>query len=229
MEDKEINIRDYLQIIIKRKNSAITFFALTVIITIISAFTSSSIPLFSATTDVMIEKNNTLSLTGYRYSGYSYDPFFTTTQSHIISSTKVAKKVVTSLGSEKIYDSFFPKIEKKKSFFTDSKIWFSDLFASLKQLIGIEKLSSYQEGNQNKSGHSTSSYVPPTKAEQLQNAIRGGIVVIPLENTKIVQISFTSVNPAIAMQVTNSVAQAYIDVLLDMSMQTSNYSIEWMK
>ena len=227
---KEINLRDYLQIIIKRKNSVITFFTITFIITIITTLTSTSIPMFTATTDVMIEKSNTVSLTGYRYSGYSYDPFFTTTQSHIISSAKVAKKVVESLGSEKIYDSFFPKIEVKPSLFSGFKTWWSDLYTSTKKMLGIEKMS--QPGlveNQNTNGIDSTSFVPPTKEEQLQNAIRGGIMVVPIENTKIVQISFTSVNPAIAMQVTNSVAQAYIDVLLDMRMQTSNYSIEWMK
>ncbi len=227
---QEIHIRDYLQIIIKRKNSAITFFAITFIVTIITVFTSSSIPMFTATTDVMIEKSNNVSLTGFRYSGYGYDPFFTSTQSHIISSAKVAEKVVDSLGSEKIYDSFFPKIEVKPSLLSGFKTWLSNLYVSIKKLIGIEKVSPpHQETNKNVTDFGSSQYVPPTKEEQLQSAIRGGIMVMPIENTKIVQIRFTSVNPAIAMQVTNSVAQAYIDVLLDMRMQTSSYSIEWMK
>jgi capsular exopolysaccharide synthesis family protein len=226
---KEIHIRDYLQIIVKRKNSALTFFVLAVIVTIISTFTSNPTPMFTATTDVMIERNDTPSLTGYRYSGYGYDPFFTATQSHIISSAKVAKKVVDFLGSEKIYDSFFPKTEVKKSFLAGIKTWWSDLYASIKKIIGIEKSLSNIENNPDTFGITPSGYPPPTKAEQLQSAIRGGIMVIPVENTKIVQISFTSLNPAIAMQVTNSVAQAYIDVLLDMRMQSSNYSIEWMK
>ncbi|MCP3875022.1 MAG: polysaccharide biosynthesis tyrosine autokinase [Desulfobacteraceae bacterium] len=228
--NKEIHIRDYIQVILKRKNSAITFFTITVVVTIIAALTSSSIPMFTATTDVMIEKNNTVSLTGYRYAGYNYDPFFTTTQSHIISSAKVAKKVVDSLGSEKIYDSFFPKTEFEKSFLAGIKTWFSNLYTSAKKIIGIEQLSSIDlETNQNITGFASSEYVPPTKTEQIESAIRGGIIVMPVEQTKIVQISFSSTNPAIAMQVANSVAQAYIDVLLDMRMQTSNYSINWMK
>jgi len=227
MEDiKEIHIRDYIQVILKRKNSVITFFTITFIITVITALTSTSIPMFTATTDVMIEKSNNVSLTGYRYSGYGYDPFFTTTQSHIISSAKVAKKVVSSLGADRIYDSFFPKIKQKKSILKSFNAWRSDLFSSIKGILGIEKVT---PSNQKKGMPGMAEYVPPSKAEQLGSAIRGGIQVMPVENTKIVQISFTSANPAIAMQVTNSVAQAYIDVLLDMHMQTSSYSIEWMK
>ena len=230
METREIHIRDYLQVIKKRKNSAITFFAIAVIATMITTFTSTIIPLFSATTNVMIEKSNDLSLSGYRYSGYGYDPFFTTTQSHIISSAKVAKKVVEALGSEKVYDSFFPKTEKKESFLYGVKAWFKDLFTSTKESIGIEGIGETGENeDQNTNTIASTTYVPLTKAEQIQNIIRGGIRVTPIENTKIVQISFVSTNPALAMKVTNSVAQAYIDVLLDMHMQTANYSIEWMK
>ncbi|MCD4742961.1 MAG: polysaccharide biosynthesis tyrosine autokinase, partial [Desulfobacteraceae bacterium] len=131
--------------------------------------------------------------------------------------------------SQKIYDAFFPNTEVKKSFIAEFKTWWSDLYSSTKKLVGIEKLSSYKEGGQKISGFGSSTYVPPTKAEQFQSALRGGLPVVPIEETKIVQISFTSVNPMIAMQVTNSVAQAYIDVLLDMRMQSANYSIEWMK
>ncbi|GEM_PF-357841 len=230
METQEIHIRDYLRVIAKHKNSALTFFIITVVITIITAFTSSSIPMYTATTDVMIEKSNNLSLTGFRYAGYGYDPFFTATQSHIISSARVAKKVVDFLGYEKIYDSFFPVVEKKPSLFGSIASWLKGVFTSIKKIIGIEKLSSSDMNNNLEGPDSRSSaYTPPTKAEQLQSAIQNGIIVVPMENTKIVQISFTSPNPAIAMQVTNSVAKAYIDVLLDMRMQTSSYSIEWMK
>jgi len=228
--EKEINIRDYLRVIIKRKNSAITFFIIIIIITIIAAFTSSIVPVYTAVTDVMIERSNNVSLTGYRYSGYSYDPFFTSTQSHIISSAKVAKKVVDSLGKEKIYDAFFPEIEVKKSFLSSIRAWFSGLYASTKKSIGIEQISQNNlQANKTDNNFGSKNFTQPTKEEQLQKAISSGIMVVPIENTKIVQISFTSINPAIAMQVTNSVAKAYIDVLLDMRMQTSNYSIEWMK
>ncbi len=230
IEEKEINIRDYLLIIKKRKNSVITFFTIIVIITIITTFTSSPIPFYTATTDVMIEKSNNVSFTGYRYAGYGYDPFFTATQSQIISSAKVAKRVVNSLGSEKIYDAFFPRTEQKKSFFTGFRTWWLNLYTSTKKLMGIEKVISLDsKSNPDINGFGSYTPTPPTKAEQLQRAIQGGIMVVPMENTKIVQINFTSMNPAIAMQVVNSVAQAYIDTLLDMRMQTSNYSIQWMK
>lgn len=67
-----------------------------------------------------------------------------------------------------------------------------------------------------------------SKADILADMISGGIVVSPVKNSKIVNISFMSSNPEFATLVTNSVARAYIEELLDMRMSSSRYSIEWM-
>jgi capsular exopolysaccharide synthesis family protein len=63
----------------------------------------------------------------------------------------------------------------------------------------------------------------------MQSIVRQGINVMPIENTRVVSISYTCPNPVLAMRIANSVAQAYIDQLLDMSMEMSGYSIDWMK
>jgi len=67
-----------------------------------------------------------------------------------------------------------------------------------------------------------------TKADVLADIISGGIVVSPVKNSKIVNISFVSSNPEFATLVANSVATAYIEELLDMRMSSSRYSLEWM-
>jgi len=67
-----------------------------------------------------------------------------------------------------------------------------------------------------------------SRADILADIITGGITVSPVKNSKIVNISFMSSNPQFAALVTNSVARAYIEQLLDMRMSVSRYSIEWM-
>jgi succinoglycan biosynthesis transport protein ExoP len=66
------------------------------------------------------------------------------------------------------------------------------------------------------------------KVETLTEIIRSGIVVNPVKNTKIVDISFMSTNPEFAALIANSVAQAYIEEMLEMRMTFSRNSIEWM-
>lgn len=58
--------------------------------------------------------------------------------------------------------------------------------------------------------------------------IRNSITVAPVANSRVVEISYMSENPGLAMKIVNSVAQAYINELLDMRMAVSNYSIKWM-
>lgn len=65
-------------------------------------------------------------------------------------------------------------------------------------------------------------------SEALAGIIRSGIIVNPVKNTKIVDISYMSTNPEFAALVANSVAQAYIEEMLEMRMSFSRYSIEWM-
>lgn len=67
-----------------------------------------------------------------------------------------------------------------------------------------------------------------SKAGILADVISAGIVVSPVKNSKIVNVSFISANPEFATLVANTVARAYIEEILEMKMSASRYSIEWM-
>ncbi|MDA3788145.1 MAG: polysaccharide biosynthesis tyrosine autokinase [Desulfobacula sp.] len=224
MEEKEIHLRDYLRIVNKRKGTIITFFIITLLIVIIATFTAT--PMFRASTKVMIEKNTAGSLTSaYLYT--PYDPEFLETQFQLIKSAVVVEKVVKSLGAEKMHAFFFAKKEEKKSYLSMAKDWVKDQIASLKEMAGIEKFFSSQDTIEK--NIPLEMKVPPSKAQLLENVIKSGIAAEPVANSRIVQISFMSDNPAVATKVVNSVAQAYIDELLDMQMEISGYSIGWME
>ena len=62
----------------------------------------------------------------------------------------------------------------------------------------------------------------------LTDVIRNGIKVEPVKNTKIVNIGFLSTSPEFAVLVANSVAEAYIELMLEIRMSFSRYSIAWM-
>ncbi|MCP3875357.1 MAG: polysaccharide biosynthesis tyrosine autokinase, partial [Desulfobacteraceae bacterium] len=225
MNEKEIHLRDYLRVIGKRKGTIFTFFLLTVLIVIIGTFTAT--PYYLASTKVLIERNTSSSLTSsYRYT--PYDPEFLETQHQLIKSAEVVGKVVKSLNAEKIYDTFFAQKEEKVSYIGSILNWLKDQFIAFKEIIGIEKLFSSSKNMVNKKIPSEPS-VPLTKAQLLENIIKGGISVEPVANSRVVQIGYMAKNPAIAMKVANSVAQAYIDELIDMQMEVSGYSIGWMR
>ncbi len=218
MEEREIHLRDYLRIVNKRKNTVLTFFFITFTVVVIATFTAT--PRYLASSKVMVEKNTSSALDGM--SSYTpYDPEFLETQYQIIKSAAVAKKVVESFDVEKMYDTFFSKTDEKPPFYSVPIAWLKDVYSAFKKMIGIEKLTPVAENSETMA-------VPPTKAEVMEMFIQGGINVAPIQNSRVIEISFMSDNPLLAMKIANSIARAYIEELLDMRMETSSYSISWM-
>lgn len=225
MDEKEIHLRDYLRIATKRKGMIFTFFVLILLATVISTFTAT--PMYSSSTRVLIEKNTAGALTS-NYSYTPHDPEFLETHTQLIKSQAVIAKAIKSLNPDKIYDTFFSDIEKKESYIKTFKAWLKEQFFSLKEMVGIEKLFSSSKDTVEKMIPDDLN-VPLTKAQMLGNIIKGGISVTPVASSRILQIGYTSDNPALAMKLANSIAQAYIDELVDMQMEVSGYSIGWMK
>jgi len=222
MDEKEIHLRDYFRIVNKRKATIFTFFTLTLLMVIIATFTAT--PMYQASTNVIIERNSVGALTNsYRYT--PYDPEFLETQYQLIKSASVVEKVVKKLGPEKVFSLFFPEKEETKSYIATVKEWVREQIASLKEMAGIGEFLFSKETP----GIPSEMKVPPTKARMLENVIKAGISAEPVANSRVVRLSFLSDNPALATRVVNSVAQAYIDELLDMQMEVSGYSIGWMK
>jgi capsular exopolysaccharide synthesis family protein len=224
MEEKEIHLRDYLRIVLKRKNTVLTFFIVTFLVVLIATFTAT--PVYRATTKVMMERDASGSLTGnYRY--LSYDPEFLETQYQVITSMSVAEKVADILGPEKVYNAFFDEAEEGNGFLAPVTGWFKSVYSSFKEMIGIGGLqaSAYDD---DASALGLEEAAVMTKADRIARVVQAGINVAPVSNSRVVEISYYSENPALATKVVNSVAQAYINELLDMRMAVSDYSITWM-
>jgi capsular exopolysaccharide synthesis family protein len=223
MEEKEIHLRDYLRIVQKRKSTVLTFFIVTFLVVVIATFTTT--PIYRASTKVMMERDTSGSLTSsYRY--LSYDPEFLETQYQVITSMSVAEKVAELLGPEKVYSAFFSEEDNSAGFLSTITGWFRSLYESFKGMIGIDDLSS--SSSEDTSGLGLGEDVSMTKADIIARVVQSGISVAPVSNSRVVEISYYSDNPALAMKVVNTVAQAYINELMDMRMAVSDYSITWM-
>lgn len=224
MDEKEIHLRDYLRIIGKRKWSVITFFFVTVLIVIIATFTAT--PLYLASAKVLIEKNTSGSLTSS--TTYNpYDPEFIETHNQLIMSKAVIEKAVEALNPDKIYDAFFQQDKQKKSYIKAFAAWLVNQYMSFKEMIGIENLFS-ESGNTIEKKVPEGFDNPKIKVALLKDHIKKYISVKPVENSRILQIGYLSDNPALAMKVADAVASAFIEELVDMQMEVSGYSINWM-
>ena len=95
IEEQDIHLRKYLSIILKRRYTVYTFFAIVFAVTLIVTF--STTPIYTATTKVLIEKNERAKMTALNPYYMDYDPDFNETQYQLIKSFSVAQRVVKML------------------------------------------------------------------------------------------------------------------------------------
>ncbi|WP_136799823.1 GumC family protein [Desulfosediminicola ganghwensis] len=221
-EEQEIHLRDYLQIVSKRKYLILTVLAVVFLVVALKTFTTT--PIYTASSQVLIERN--YGSKGLENQFSRWEPDFLETQSQIIQSTNVAQKVVEQLNLTTRYRSYFFEEETEVTFVQSVK-------QSIKAVIGpaYDWLRNLAGGSEEvEAGVAGESFndEPMTEEEIIASIIQGGLSVTPVKNTKIVTISFSHENPGIAKIVSDAVVKAYMDEMLEIRLSTSSYSVKWM-
>jgi len=214
MEEQEIHLRDYLRVILKRRVVVAIFFVVTVLAVLIGTLRMT--PIYEASTQVLVEKNESTSLTKNPY--YTgYDPEFFETQRQLILSQSVARKVVAILELDKKWKSYFPDKENKAS-----------LFGTLKgKLKTLFKKSDPADEGTAKAG----SAIPrekPTEADRIADQLRADITVTPVKESRLMNIGFQADQPDFARLVANTIADAYKEEVMAIQMEASGYALKWM-
>lgn len=212
MEEKEIDLRDYLRVIIKRRHTIFTFLAVVFVIVVVGTF--STTPIYIASTKILIEKAPSRAImNNLSFSTYEYDPDFYATQQQLIMSSAVARKVVDMLGLDKGNEN--PNSRAQSSSFLNKMTGgFSGFVSSVFRSKDLEGLKEKED--------------PDKRADMIARGISSGINVLPLKNSKIIEVSYSSPNPELARTIVNSIAKAYIEELLDLNMSSTKYTLEWM-
>jgi capsular exopolysaccharide synthesis family protein len=220
MEEREIHLRDYLKVIVKRRQLVYTFFGVVFAISLIMTF--SSTPIYVATTKVLIEKSEPGNLGPMNMYYSSYDPDFYETQYQLIRSASVANKVVKTLSLDKNYDSYFKKDSTGFNIVGGTIDWFKGIFNVILNVTGITRPDPTSSVKKDSEGEAT------VRATAIAKTISASIVVTPIKNSKLVDIGYVSSNPEFSALIVNSVAKAYIDDLLDMKMSSSRNAMRWL-
>ena len=217
--EQEVNLREYYFVILKRKNIVLSLLAAIFILTILATF--SATPIYTSSSQVVIERNH--GSVGLDYQFSYYDPEFLETQSEIIKSAKVARRVVDSLKLATAYRQYFlPKKKDPTSFFATIRKGVGDFFGNLFS-------SKTTPGSGDKAGSGlTLSSEPLSEEDGIAAMIQANLAVKPVKNTKIVEISYSDKHPAMAKLVADAVVKAYMDEILDMKLTTSRYALQWM-
>lgn len=218
---QEIHLRDYLSILKKRQATVLTFLAITLLLVIIVSF--SMTPIYTASSQVLIEENygdNSLEGT---YSYRRYDQAFLNTQFKIIRSSNVIKKVIEQLQLDTKYRNYFLPDEKEQSaFLTSMKQKITALF------MGFSSDTPGIGGEESEHSVLDLQAEPVTDLEMIVAEIQDNLKIIPEEETRVVNIKYSHRHPGMAKLVTHFLITAYKEELQEIKHSSSSDTLKWM-
>lgn len=214
--EEQIDLRDYLRVLIKRRWTIISLFALVVLSVAIYTFTA--IPIYQATARIVIEKENPnlVSIQEVMAVDATGSDYYQT-QYKIIESRAVAREVVRRLDLQNSPEFFPPP---KDDVFSNIKTWVNETVGSWKEWIQ----SLLRTGPE-----------PPVPDEEafspdfkLVNALIDRVSVEPIRNSRLVDISVEAVDPKMAAKMANELVRVYIDQSLEAKLMAAKDAVQWL-
>ncbi|MCI5127822.1 MAG: polysaccharide biosynthesis tyrosine autokinase [Candidatus Electrothrix sp. AUS3] len=211
------HLLDYIRVLQKRKWLVLTVAAIIFLTTALATF--SKTPLYTATIQVLVEKNMEKGRLEGLASYITWDPDFKATQFELIRSFNVALRIVNNQHLDTEYKQYFLESSSHLRGF-DSIIqpvisFFSSLFDSTQK---------QDQGD----AQTTSDAGTKSDAEKIAGMIQEALTLTPVPDTKIVEVNYTHEVPKIAQLVANGIVRAYIEETLDIKTSTTTHSLNWM-
>jgi exopolysaccharide transport family protein len=186
-QDKSIHLRDYLDVVKRRRLPILAVFV--VIVCLVAGYTFLATKQYTATTQLLIEQGAQRSFSLQEALAVDTTAMdFYQTQYRLVESRAIARKVVETL---KLYNlpefgAPLPGVKPEKVLTQEQKIRTAvDIF--------LQKIK-----------------------------------VSPIRQSRLVNISFTSVDPVLAAKVANTIAKAYIDYVLDRKLKISQMAVNFL-
>ncbi|PKN64322.1 MAG: hypothetical protein CVU57_15600 [Deltaproteobacteria bacterium HGW-Deltaproteobacteria-15] len=213
-EEQQIDLRDYLRVVLKRRWTVIAVFAIIVVTAAIYSFTAT--PIYQATTRLIIEKENpnVVSIQEVMAIDSSGTDYYQT-QYKIIESRAVARDVIKRL-----------KLDENEEFVTPKGK--EGVLSGITGAIGqaVSSITSLFKGKEKEgdSGPADES----SKDSGLISAFISRIKVEPIRNSRIVDVSYQAKDRGLSAKIANSLASAYIDKNLETKLRAAQDAVRWL-
>jgi len=205
-ERREIDLMDYWRVIMKRKWVAVTFASAVVIFTAIFTFTAT--PLYKATATLLVEEEASKILSIEDEFGQRRqvaDMRFFNTQIKLLKSKSLAEKVAKRLNLAS-RPEFRDKRQEKKN-----------LMKAIKDLISLKWIKlSYDIG------------IPLNPNSIIASSIVNNLEVTPVKGTKLVEVSCKSSSPVLAAEITNTLAEEFINFSIEKRYQSTQQASDFL-
>ena len=198
---KEIDLMDYWRVIVRRKWLAITFACAVVLFAGIFTFTAT--PLYKSVVTLMVEDESSRLLSMEEAFGYEprmvQDLRTFNTQLRLLQSKSLAERVAKRLNL-----TSRPELSAGRK----SKM---SLVAGIKYILTFKWVSAKKGAAEPKPAGLPAS----DPYSGVAYMILGGIEVTPIRDTKLVQVSFTSLSPTLATEIVNKLTEEFINFSIE--------------
>jgi capsular exopolysaccharide synthesis family protein len=207
--EEEVHLRDYLRVILKRR-----WMIATVFLVLVTTITISSLimdPVYRATTQILIDKENPNVVNIEEVVGINAaDRDYYQTQYEILKSKSLALKVIKDLDLKNS-----PEFAPKNGGF--------NLMGVLGSVLGwIKGITSSAENPADKN------FNPDHEYNQIIGAYLGRLDISPIRNSRLVDVSFEGGDPAIIARIANAHVKLYTESGLERKYSASEDAIAWL-
>jgi capsular exopolysaccharide synthesis family protein len=225
--EEEIHLRDYIDVVIRRKWVVISL--LLIIFSGVAIFTLTRTPLFMAESVVKISDQQSR-MTGFaslEYKRYNYDISFQETQIKLMQSEQMARRVIKALNL--VEDPVFSgkKLPGKEEKEADGE---PGIFAQISEMLAM--LKDFIRFNDDESGEKQPALSPKARALIQENGLlgkfRGGLHVSPVRKSELVTVSFSSPDPVLAAKIVNATTREFINMQMDIRLEISKNASEFL-
>ncbi len=208
-QEQEIHLRDYFQVLLRRKWIIIVSFI--VVFTLVTFYSFKTTPIYQATAQLQIDKENPNVVSFEEVMAMdSTDIQFYQTQYKILSSSYLAQRVIDSLDLEK--SSEFKSDEESEGF-------------RIKDFVSAMFRMDSNDSNDSEKDEMKSRL----EQARLLRAYLGRLSVVPIRNSRLVNISFTGYDPVEITKIVNEHAVGYRVRNLEVRFAASHDAVEWLQ
>ena len=222
--DDENPIHRYIDVLLRRKKVIIAFFAIVLVTTLIGTVTTE--PVYKATAKVEISLENPKVINFDQVVEVeTQSAEFYETQYLLLKSKNLAKQVVEKLNLAK-HPEYNPE-DQSPGIVDRIK---SGIFGTISAAIGGVKNLFIRPAADPGSGGDEDTYISEmTRQNNLVNAFVGGLTITPVGNSRLVDISFESHDRKLAADAVNTLADTFIEWLLNRKLDATKQGRDFLK
>lgn len=226
----EKHVMDYVRVVYRRRWIAIPVFLVIFVIGAVNA--TRQIPIYEGRAQMLIEKDTpnvaTLDQMFQTQDGWMNDEFYQT-QYRILQSRSLAKRTIEAM---KLWDA--PRLgngpEPKASISIMGFFWQG---VDAVMALASKPFGSKDERPAPVQTAATPAADPKAEGETAQQSARideflGCLSIVPVRNSRIVEIRYTSSDPVFAAEAANALSKAYIQQSLEFRFNTSKDAADWL-